>query len=221
MSSVKHAVIAAAGLGSRLGHGKPKCLVEIDGVKILKHLLSLLKDVDDVRVVVGFEEKMVVSEIRSIRQDVLIVRNPGFRSTTTLHSYELGARYIKGDCLFLDGDMLIEPDSFEQFLTQCRPGIPRLGITETKTRDAVFTTVENGMAAGFRRDDPTEFEWANISWLPTEFFSDIGNTAVYEHLRQYLPIEVGEVIAYEVDREQDLAQAQNNTHLFGLQALAG
>ncbi len=45
MSFVKHVVIAAAGLGSRLGHGKPKCLVEIDEVSVLSHQLSLLSDV--------------------------------------------------------------------------------------------------------------------------------------------------------------------------------
>ncbi|MBB3967119.1 NTP transferase domain-containing protein [Rhizobium metallidurans] len=221
MPFVKHAVIAAAGLGSRLGHGKPKCLVEIEGVKIIKHLLSLLKDVEDVRVIVGFEEKAVISAIRAIRPDVLVVRNPGFRSTTTLHSYELGGRYIKGDCLFMDGDMLIEPESFAAFLASCEPGVAQLGITRTKTRDAVFLTREDGHAVSFRRDDPTEYEWANIAWLPVDYFADIGNTAVYEHLRQFLPIRTHEVIAYEIDSEQDLALARDNLHYFNLQALAG
>lgn len=216
MSSVKHAVIAAAGLGSRLGHGKPKCLVEIEGVKILRHLLSLLDDVEDVRVVVGFEEKAVISELRSIRSDVLIVRNPGFRSTTTLHSYELGARYIKGDCLFMDGDMLIEPESFFAFMNACEPGVPKLGITPTKTRDAVFTTIEDGMATSFRRDNPTEYEWANISWLPVDTFADIGNTAVYEHLRGHLPMTTKELTVFEIDDENDLSQARANVHLFEL-----
>ncbi|NTE85649.1 NTP transferase domain-containing protein [Agrobacterium rubi] len=221
MSPVKHAVIAAAGLGSRLGHGKPKCLVEVEGVKILRHLLHLLSDVEDVRVVVGFEEKEVINEIRKIRPDVMVVRNPGFRATTTLHSYELGARHIKGDCLFMDGDMLIEEASFNAFLESCTPNTPRLAITKTKTRDAVFTTVENGIATSFRRDDPTEYEWANISWLPNAFFSEIGNTAVYEQLRQFLPMATQELIAYEIDSEQDLLLAKENIHLFSLHALAG
>ncbi|WP_288431716.1 NTP transferase domain-containing protein [uncultured Agrobacterium sp.] len=220
MSTVKHAVIAAAGLGSRLGHGKPKCLVEIEGVKILKHLLSLLTEVEDVRVVVGFEEREVISELRKIRPDVLVVRNPGFRTTTTLHSYELGARHIKGDCLFMDGDMLIEEASFKAFLKSCMPNVPRLAITKTKTRDAVFTTIDGDQVTSFRREDPTEFEWANISWLPNEFFADIGNTPVYEHLRQFLPISAQELTAYEIDNEDDLALARENLHLFSLNELA-
>ncbi|SHO60967.1 Choline kinase [Pseudoxanthobacter soli DSM 19599] len=220
MSIVKHAVIAAAGLGSRLGHGKPKCLVEVGGVMILKHLLHLVKDVEDVRVVVGFEEKTVISEIVRIRPDVLVVRNPGFRSTTTLHSYELGARHLSGDCLFMDGDMLIEPDGFAAFLATCRPGVPRLGITKAKTLDAVFTTIEGGAATAFSRNEPTTYEWANISWLPIKFFSDIGNTAVYEHLRQYLPMDTMELTSYEIDNEHDLSLAKQNLHHFDLAALA-
>ncbi len=216
MSIVKHAVIAAAGLGSRLGYGKPKCLVEIEGVSILRHLLSLLDDVEDVRVVTGFEEMAVLRELQSIRRDVLVVRNPGFRQTTTLHSYEMGARHLKGDCLFLDGDILIEPESFKTFLANCKPNTPRLSIAKTKTREAVFTTIESGLATGFCRENRTEFEWANISWLPTAYFADIGNTAVYEHLRHFLPLPVQEVTAFEIDNEQDMALALQNLHLFRL-----
>jgi len=219
MSIVKHAVIAAAGLGSRLGHGKPKCLVEVEGVKILKHLLHLLHDVEDVRVVAGFEEKEVIAELRKVRDDVIVVRNPGFRSTTTLHSYELGARHVKGDVLFMDGDMLVEEESFKAFLKSCVPGLPRLAVTKTKTRDAVFVAIEEGMVTSFRREDPTDYEWANISWLPNDFFAEIGNTPVYEHLCQYLPIAAEELIAYEIDSEQDLALARENLHLFGLEKL--
>lgn len=221
MSAVKHAVIAAAGLGSRLGHGKPKCLVEIEGVKIIRHLLSHLADVEDVRVIVGFEEHAVIAAIRDIRPDVLIVRNPGFRNTTTLHSYEMGARHLKGDCLFMDGDMLIEQQGFSDFLQACEPGVPLLGVTRAKTQDAVFTIMDGDTATDFRRQEPTEFEWANIAWLPVEYFSDIGNTTVYEHLLRYLPIKTREVIAYEVDREEDLALVKKNLHFFNLEKLAG
>ncbi|MBB4955657.1 choline kinase [Agrobacterium vitis] len=221
MSAVKHAVIAAAGLGSRLGHGKPKCLVEIEGVKIIRHLLSHLADVEDVRVIVGFEEHAVIAAIRDIRPDVLIVRNPGFRNTTTLHSYEMGARHLKGDCLFMDGDMLIEPEGFAEFLAACEPGKPLLGITKAKTQDAVFTIMDGDAVTGFLRQEQTEFEWANIAWLPVDFFADIGNTAVYEHLMRYLPIQAKEVIAYEVDREEDLALVKRNLHFFQIDKLAG
>lgn len=218
MPTVKNAVIAAAGLGSRLGHGKPKCLVEIDGVSILSHLLSLLTDVEDVRVVIGFEERAVISEIKRIRPDVIAVRNPDFRSTTTLHSYAAGARYLKGDCLFMDGDILFEPDSFRRFVATCKPDSPRLAITKTKTKDAVFLDLEGEMVTRLRRGEPSEYEWANVAWLPVRFFQQLENTPVFEHLGQYMPIEAGILTSYEIDTETDLLQAQQNRHLFCLDA---
>ncbi|MDO1581018.1 NTP transferase domain-containing protein [Rhizobium oryzicola] len=221
MSIVKHAVIAAAGLGSRLGQGKPKCLVEIEGVKIIKHILKQLDQVEDVRVIVGFEEKAVIAELKQLGRDVIVVRNPSFRSTTTLHSYTMGCQHLTGDCLFMDGDLLLEPESFTAFLASLEAGVPKLALTKTKTKDAVFAIMEEERIVGFRRQEPTEFEWSNIAWLPVDTFSTIGNTAVYEHLMQFLPIAGHEIISYEIDTSEDMALALSNTDLFGLKKLAG
>lgn len=216
MPIVEHAVVAAAGLGSRLGHGKPKCLVQIDGVSVLAHLMTLLADVPDVRVVVGFMENEVIAELARIRPDAIVVRNPGFRSTTTLHSYALGAQGLKGDCLFMDADLLVVPETFHHFLSSCRPGEARLALTMARTIDAVYVELENDKVARFNRDRPTEFEWSNISWLPIAYFADIGHTAVYEHLKRFLPIGAGHLDSYEIDTAQDLDRAKANAAMFGL-----
>ncbi len=216
MPAVEHAVIAAAGLGSRLGHGKPKCLVEIDGVSVLSHLMHLLVDVPDVRVVVGFMETEVIRALAAIRPDAIAVRNPGFRSTTTLHSYAMGARGLTGDCLFMDADLLIVPETFKAFLATCRPGEARLALAPARTTDAVYTELEGDMVVGFRRDRPTDFEWSNISWLPVSLFDEIGHSAVYEHLRKFLPIATGELESFEIDTVEDLERARANAARFGL-----
>jgi choline kinase len=214
-------VIAAAGLGSRLGHGKPKCLVRINGVSVLAHLMHLVADVPDVRVVVGFMEADVIEELTRIRPDAIVVRNPDFRNTTTLHSYAIGAKGLADDCLFMDADLLIVPHTFERFLAGCRAGEPRLALTSSRSTDAVYVELADGLAANFRRDLPTRFEWANISWLPTRFFDEIGPTAVYEHLRNYLPLSVGEVDAYEIDTAGDLDRAKQMATQFKLEECQG
>ena len=37
MSIIKHAIISAAGMGTRLGLNLPKCLLQFSGVSIIKH----------------------------------------------------------------------------------------------------------------------------------------------------------------------------------------
>jgi len=213
---VEHAVVAAAGLGSRLGHGKPKCLVEIDGVSVLAHLMHLLADVPDVRVVVGFMEHAVIAELARIRPDAIVVRNPAFRSTTTLHSYAAGARGLTGDCLFMDADLLVVPETFHAFLATCQPAQPRLALTPARTVDAVYVEMEHNAVTGFRREGATSFEWSNISWLPVSLFADIGHTAVYEHLRQFLPMASGELESFEIDTAEDLERARIHAAMFQL-----
>ncbi len=202
MSTVGHAVIAAAGLGSRLGMGKPKCLIEFDGISILQHQLDLLRDVKDVRVVVGFEEQQVIDLVRHCRPDAIIVRNAAFRSTTTLHSYLMGAQGVKGNCVFMDGDIVFSPVSFAAFLAACERDVPLVGVTAAKTQDAVFAGFEDKQVRWFSRERTSAFEWANLAWVPPGWFeSPDGN--VFERLSKHLPLRGCEVDSFEVDTAAD------------------
>ncbi|MBK8074491.1 MAG: NTP transferase domain-containing protein [Kineosporiaceae bacterium] len=217
MSSVEHAVIAAAGFGSRLGRGMPKCLVEFRGRTLLDRQLELLAEVPDVRVVVGFRERDVIAHARALRPDVTIVRNPAYASTTTLTSYALGVRYLRWPALVMDADIVFEPDSFAAFLDaaaqamahQPSPALcpPLIGYTDAKTEDAVYVTVDGAgseaMITGFARQVATPHEWANIALLPPGY-CETGTGAVYERLSGDLPLPAAYVDSYEIDRPGDL-----------------
>ncbi|MDP2101891.1 MAG: NTP transferase domain-containing protein [Methylotenera sp.] len=216
MSHVKHAVIAAAGLGSRLGMGKPKCLIEIGGMTILEHQLKLLDHIEDLRVVVGFEEDLVIDLIRQLRPETIIVRNPGYRATTTLHSYAMGASYLNDDCLFLDGDILFQQSSLDSFIQACRPDITLVGITPAKTKDAVFVHLnQSKQITSFSRSDKSNYEWANIVWIKPKLFHR-ASTAVYERLAEYLPLDTKEVNSNEIDTKEDMDNAIKNLAQFSL-----
>lgn len=60
-------VVSAAGLGTRLGLNKPKSLVEVAGKPVLQWQLEMLRDVEDVIVVAGFQAKAVVELVRDLR----------------------------------------------------------------------------------------------------------------------------------------------------------
>ena len=71
------AVLLAAGAGSRLG-GKPKCLLELDGVPlILRQLRALEKaGVDQVVVVLGYYAELIEPVIRNSPIKIVVNPNP-------------------------------------------------------------------------------------------------------------------------------------------------
>ena len=139
MSIVGHAVIAAAGVGSRLGHGIPKALIDVCGRLIIEYQLHLLRDVEDVRVVVGYHERAVIAAVRRVRADVIFVRNPAYRHTTTLQSLHLAARDLRGkSVLILDGDTVYGARSFATFLETCRERSSLVSIADEISEDPVY-----------------------------------------------------------------------------------
>jgi CTP:molybdopterin cytidylyltransferase MocA len=211
MPSVEHAVIAAAGMGSRLGHGIPKCLVEIAGETLIAKQLALLSDVPDVRVVVGYREETVIDRVRSARSDVIFVRNPRFRETTTQDSYAIGSEGLRGSCLFMDADILFEPQSFREFTAFAASHPLAIGLTAAKTDDAVFAFTHRNGDSGleivtFSREW-APLEWANVVHAPANSFFE-GRGAVFETLQTLLPAPAKEIVSYEVDTEGDLKRAE-------------
>ncbi|MGY3232391.1 choline kinase [Luteibacter sp. HA06] len=212
MSAIEHVVIAAAGLGSRLGHGLPKCLVEIDGVTLIERQLALFADVRDIRVVVGYMEHAVIEVVSRLNRNVIFVRNPDFRTTTTQDSYALGAEGLEGRCVFLDADIIFEAESLSRFMEAARRSELTVGVTEAKTDDAVYAKVELApdgrmQVVGFARDEAATYEWANIVCAPASAFYR-GRGPVFETLSEYLPAFAHSVVSYEIDTEQDLARAK-------------
>lgn len=211
MSAIEHVVIAAAGLGSRLGHGLPKCLVEVEGKTLIERQLALFAHVPDVRIVVGYMEHAVMETVNRLNRNVIFVRNPDFRTTTTQDSYALGAEGIQGACVFLDADIVFERHSLVEFMSEASLRTITIGITAAKTDDAVYAKLEKddrGMqVVEFTREGPAAYEWANIVCAPADTFQR-GRGPVFEALSEHLPAAAKSVISYEIDTEQDLQRAR-------------
>lgn len=206
MPVVEHAVIAAAGIGSRLGFGTPKCLIEYEGKTLLGHLLDRLAEVPDVRICVGFMREEVMAEARKHRPDVVFVINHAFRSTTTLTSYVMAARGLDAPVLYMDADIYFQKSSFRTFLNQAsQTSEPLIAITSAKTEHCVYTHLDAaGRVTRFSRTEPSSTEWANLCWLPKGTLID-GSTAVFEELSNHLPMRTIMVESFEVDTPEDLA----------------
>lgn len=211
MRPPRHAVIAAAGVGSRLGLGMPKCLVEVCGRRIIDYLLDAVADIPQVRLVVGFRELEVMAHVRKVRRDVLFVRNPAFLHTTTLQSLHLGVRGLEDPCLILDGDTIYQRESLRRLCELSSDGAPTIGVSTSITEDPVYAAVSDSdghlTITGFSRDQPSGHEWANVAVVPPALLTD-SQTHVYQRLSTALPLRAGIIERLEIDTEGDLRRAE-------------
>lgn len=212
MQTVKSAVIAAAGLGSRLGLGHPKCMLEISGVTLLSRMIRLLEQhVSTIHVVIGYREELIIEQCARYHPSVVLVRNPEFRTTNTAHSLSLGARHLTGKCVFLDGDLVLEPNSFACFLERSAHSDVLLGLCKPTTENAVYAHSENTseglQITGFTREERTAHEWANIFTAPSSIMDNAENY-VFEQLSHQLPLRGMSLELAEIDTAADLKSAQ-------------
>ena len=217
MPAVENAVILAAGAGTRLGMGKPKCLVELAGRKIIDYQLELLRNVPNVHVVVGYQENAVIDAVREIRDDVVFVRNPSYMTRSNFHSLFLGARSFQKPFISLDGDLLITRSEFDRFLAAGASATEDdflLGVTEAKTDDAVFAHLDDdGYIARFSRSEKGAYEWTGPIYvglrarMPEQEAFD---GYQFEFLNQFDRLKAFPIHLYEIDTPHDFASAESN-----------
>lgn len=68
-------IICCAGMGTRLGIGTTKALVDVGGEPLIIRQLKLLDAFDDIRVVVGFDAERVINVVKEYRKDIMFVCN--------------------------------------------------------------------------------------------------------------------------------------------------
>jgi choline kinase len=102
------ALILAAGQGSRLKEGRPKCLVDVGGRPLIDHQLAALRwaGVEQVTVVVGHQALRVC---QALPQDAQVVHNPLYAQTNSLYSFWLARDRTDDDLIVLNCDVLFHP----------------------------------------------------------------------------------------------------------------
>ena len=213
MQTVKNVVIAAAGMGTRLGMGKPKCLVKINNKTLLEYQLDLLEDVENIFIIVGFMEEDVMNFAHQIRRDIIFVRNANFQHTKTLGSFYLAAKIINDSAIFMDGDMIIEPKSFAEFLmTAAQTDDMLVAVSKRISVDPVYCDIiqdEQGlMIHGFSYDKKSDYEWANIVSMPANLIEST-SSHTFEHLQKFLPLSAKIIDRLEIDTPEDLRDVKN------------
>jgi choline kinase len=214
MPNPRHAVISAAGLGSRLGMNIPKCLLRLQHRTLIETQLDLLKNIPDVRVVVGYKEMEVIDHVRRNWPDVTFVRNPDYATTSNTHSLRLASQHLTDPFVAVDGDLLLVPASFRAFLDACAMAERSIiGITPRGTEEAIAVCLdERGWVTGFLRSGEPGYEQASHEWCGIAYVKDIrldeNERYVFEELAKHLPLPGQIIECYEIDTPRDLEKAK-------------
>jgi choline kinase len=191
-------------------------MIEIEGKTILTRLIEMLRPhVSLINVVVGYREEMVIEYCAQHHRDVVLVRNQDYRTTNTAYSFAKGAANISGKVIYLDGDLLISPESLTSFLQAASSKEVLVGLTDAKSENAVFAECqenENMLSiTSFSRSKSSSFEWANVVSGPANLLVNASGY-VFERLVEQLPLEGKLLDLAEVDTAADLIAARSFIH---------
>lgn len=206
-STEKSVVISCAGIGSRLGLGLTKALVQINGSSLISWQLKLFKDVKDVRIVIGFQGGEIIQEVRKYRDDVIFCYNHRYFETKTGASYYLGARHANLETLEWDGDLLVHPDDVEKLLATSGEFIC---YADKTSDDAVFVqTNEKGDVLCFSREQG-DYEWTGPACMDKQHLT-YSTQNVFNMFEPLCPMRGIKVRAYDIDTYNDYIRVSEIT----------
>lgn len=202
-------VLSCAGIGSRLGLGKTKVLMEINGRSLLAMHMENFAEVEDLRIVVGFQADSVIRETLKFRRDVTFVHNRDYFDTKTAWSLWLGARHASEYIVAWDGDLIVHPQDVKKCLEHSGE---YLAYGQRGSEDAVMCTVKDGMVTGFAGtgdevcSEGRIFEWTGPCRLKKTHIQPT-NGHVFRMLENSLPLPGLEVRAIDIDTFADYRNA--------------
>jgi len=199
MATTKSVIISCAGIGSRLGLGQTKALININGKSLIAWQLEVFKEVEDLRIVIGYQANDVVEEVLRYRDDVIFVYNHRYFETKTGASLYLGAQHANDLIIAWDGDLLVHPDDVKIILSV---DYEFIGCAEKASEEAVYVNInEKGDIISFSREDG-DYEWTGPACIRRDKLNySSGN--VFNQLEPYLPMKGLKVRAYDIDTYQD------------------
>ncbi len=203
MQTALSVVISCAGIGSRLGLNSTKALINIDGKSLIAWQLELFKDVEDVRIVVGFQASLVIEEVLKYRKDAIFVYNHNYFDTKTGASFYLGARDANTYVMEYDGDLLVNPQDMAMLLNQSGEWI---AYTDISSSEPVFVSVNSaGEVESFSRQNG-DYEWTGHCCIKRENVKFTSGN-VYNQLEAYLPLRGIKIRAVDIDTYDDYQNA--------------
>jgi len=203
MITNKTVVISCAGMGTRLGIGSTKALVDICGKPMIIRQLEMLDEVEDVRIVVGYQAEKVIEVAKAYRNDITFCFNYDYMTTGTAASFSKGMVNAKENIVALDGDLLVNPDDFRAFIAD---DVEKIGGCTPSTDNPVLMTInDKDQVIEFSREHG-DLEWTGLTQVKTARLTP-GDHHLYFMLEPLLPLKVQKIRTKEIDTYNDYENA--------------
>ncbi len=197
-------VICCAGMGTRLGIGTTKALIDICGKPLIIRQLELLEACDDVRIVVGFDAEKLIKIVKNYRKDIMFVFNYEYMDNGPADSLKKALLGARDFIITIDGDTICNTYDFIDFLAvddEC------IAITRGASKEAIEAKVIEGKVVSLSMNsDEKGYQWSGISKIRKEkLVGDFRHT--YEILNTQLPMRVFNMRLKEINIQEDYEQA--------------
>lgn len=133
------AIILAAGMGKRLGEftkNNTKCMVEVNGVKLIDRALRQLSrlNLQRVVIVVGYERENLMSYLGNERNGLRIeyIENPVYDRTNNIYSLALAKNALQeDDTILLESDLIFDDGMLDLLVNNTSPNLALVAKYET------------------------------------------------------------------------------------------
>lgn len=217
-----HAVILAAGMGTRLGGDGPKPLTELaPGRSLLSNQVDLLGEClgrENIILVLGDQKQEIINQFSDLRS----VCNDRYAQTNTAKSLLCGIEKIEGDVLWTNADVYFEKDALER-LIQIHPDHSRCLVNTMSTAEEEIkyslrsdgsieelskqVTDAEGESLGLHivlSGDLPELRAGLEQAHDDDYFEKALETSCLAGRMRIMPIDIGDCYCREVDFPEDL-----------------
>ena len=163
------AIILAAGMGRRLGEltrDNTKCMVAVNGVRLIDRLLGQLsgQQLERVIIVVGYKGQELKDYIGHRYDDVLkieYVENPVYDKTNNIYSLALAkAQLQEDDTLLIESDLIFSERLIPMIVDDPRPNLALVAKYESWMDGTMVTIDKDNNIVSFV--PKKAFKWENI-----------------------------------------------------------
>ena len=187
-------VICCAGMGTRLGIGSTKALLNIAGKSLIIRILDLLWNYDDIRIVVGYQAEKIIQEVTNYRKDIMFVFNRDFATTGVAASLKKALPCSRKYVVEIDGDLLVNSEDFNAFM-ECPQEC--LGINTIRSDNPVLVNTEGDAVVNFSLEDGN-YEWTGLAKIESKKLEKDASY-IYQMLQPLIPLPYVKVRARDID----------------------